>query len=169
MLRTIYVATVTVMLLVFVSGSMSFESDKVTNVQIALKSFAAELERGEIPYTEIFFISYDRRAFTRVTPDTLESNPDFTVRVKLTDPLRRGLIDAINKTKTTPRDEYPDLRWGAVFYDEADRRVHSIYLDGRYITGSGRRGVIDGRAVNLNGRLIRWFEDNFLAQAEGKS
>ena len=55
----------------------------------------------------------------------------------------------------------PDLRWGALFLDENTNQVHTIYLDGKYVTGTGRKGLIDGHAVALNRALIEWFESQW--------
>jgi hypothetical protein len=105
---------------------------------------------------------YGVRTFARVTPETLEHHSHYEETIEISSDLRDTLVAAIDGTKLYRIVYEPDVRWGAVFLDKSDRRVHSIYLNGRYINGAGRRGHIDGADVGLNGALAAWFEINFL-------
>jgi hypothetical protein len=128
----------------------------------SLKALRSEILNGMVVRAQIFHIPYGVATFTRVEPEALERAADYKETVEISSDLRETLAAAIDGTKLYRIRRGPDVRWGAVFLDKSDRRVHSIYLNGRLINGAGRRGHIDGADVGLNGALVSWFEFNFL-------
>jgi len=117
---------------------------------------------SQIKRLEIFFLSYGTLTRVRVTPEYLPQWADRKTGVSASSGLMDGLRAALNDTKIHKIDHLPDLRWGAIFYGAQDEPLLAIYLDGQYLTGTGRKGYIDTTPVGLNDALIRWFEGNFL-------
>jgi hypothetical protein len=98
----------------------------------------------------------------RVMPYMLDRHARYNETVEISSNIRDTLVAAIDGTKLYQTKYGPDIRWGAVFLDRSERKIHSIYLNRRYINGTGSIGLIDGAEVGLNGSLVTWFELNFL-------
>lgn len=125
----------------------------------ALADLEREMLTGEIATFRLLFVGYDVVTQTRVTPELLPGVARLDRVISMSASRMGSLVSAIRKATLAPLDAQPDLRWGAVFLDARGNERHSIYLDGKYITGPGRRGMIDGHMVGLNGTLVGWFEE----------
>jgi hypothetical protein len=138
-------------------------ADELTKAQSALAALRTDLQSDRIVRTEIFFMSYTLLTPLAVTPEMLEGSERITkLSVELSAELRGALIQAIDRTKLYFDGHGADLRWGAIFFDKAGTRLHSIYLNSWYRPlGAGRRGSIGGVYVQLSRSLIVWFETNF--------
>jgi hypothetical protein len=138
-------------------------TDEPKDPNLALKSLIADLEQEEISRVTILHLRYDVLAFHAVSPSDLEGWASTKIDMPLTPDLRSELIDALKRTTIAAYGDQSDLRWGAVFFDNAHQHLHSIYLNSRYFfVGAGRLGYIDGDTVAVNAPLSEWFERNFL-------
>jgi len=137
-------------------------ADEPVATRSALNSLVSELLAGRIQRVDIFFMSYDRGTYTRITPQMLEAQADKRFALEISAAASEGLVRAIEGIRLHETADPADLRWGMVFWDRSGNRVHSIYLNSRYIFGTGRRGYIDGALVGLNASLINWLESNYL-------
>jgi hypothetical protein len=144
--------------LLYLSPAFADDVDPGTSLERVRRIVAA----SEVKRLEVFFLSYEVRTRVAVTPDDLPKWAERKISVAASPELMDGLRTAFNDTKIHRIDHPPDLRWGAIFYGAQDAPLFSIYLDGRYVTGTGRKGYIDTTPVGLNDALIRWFEGNFL-------
>ena len=141
-------------------------ASRLADVEASLRELRSRLEDKTVSHVDIFHMRYSVRTGVSVTPEMLEAAAGFRFSTSLTDVSRTELVEVIKTTTVELEDHPPDLRWGAVFYDESDNRLHTIYVDRKYILELGRKGVIDGVPVKLNGRLLEWFERNFLEHFE---
>ena len=128
----------------------------------ALNALTSELVAGRIQRVDIFFMPYETATYTRVTPQILEVEADKRFAIEISTAAPEGLARAIERIRLHETREPADLRWGMVFWDGSGNRVHSLYLNSRYIFGTGRRGYIDGTLVGFNASLIGWLESNYL-------
>lgn len=112
-----------------------------------------ELEAGSMVSMRILFVPYD--VLTKAPMDSaLLRRAAVVDRVSpIDDKLRQRLIIALEQTSVEPLESQPDVRWGAIFLGRDGKELHSIYLDGRYFDGTGRRGIVDGNFVKTNGAL----------------
>ena len=160
MVRLIKLAVTTPMFLFFFLVQ-TLASD-LSAVRSSLAALRADILSGMVMDVHIYFMSYSTRTSIRVTPQRLERYADRKDKFVISSQLRDTLVAAIDGAKLYETKYRPDLRWGAIFVDKAERQVHSLYLNSRYFTGTGRIGIIDGANVGLNGALITWFESNFI-------
>jgi hypothetical protein len=128
----------------------------------ALNALTSELAAGRIQRVDIFFMPYETATYTRVTPEMLEAHADKKFAVEISTAAPESLVRAIEGVRLRDTTDPADLRWGMVFWDRSGNRVHSIYLNSRYIFGTGRRGYVDGALVGFNASLINWLESNYL-------
>jgi hypothetical protein len=142
------------------SGSGPLASELQT-AESALKAIKASLIDGNVARAEIFYMPYDLRTLVRIRPELLETQAHRKITVRIPSPEFDDLVHVTDQVKLTKIETPPDLRWGMVLFDSAERRTGSIYLDGRSIWGTGRKGYVNGVAVGLNRALIDWFERNF--------
>lgn len=80
------------------------------------------------------------------------------VKVDVSDDLIEKLSDTLEKARCDVIDEQLDIRSGILFLNENDVELHSIYLNGQFFSGTGRKGIIDGKTVKLNGALQSWLQ-----------
>jgi hypothetical protein len=128
----------------------------------ALNALMSELVAGRIQRVDIFFMPYEWETRTRVTPEMLEAHTDKRFTMEISTAAPEGLVRAIERIRLHETTDPADLRWGMVFWDRSGNRAHSIYLNSRYIFGTGRRGYVDGALVGFNASLIHWLESNYL-------
>jgi hypothetical protein len=135
--------------------------DAATNANIALQDLKRDLLAGTVKNVRVFYVPYEVATRVPLTPELLRGSAEIDRVVAMDDAIRTRLLAAIDKTTISPLDTSPDLRWGAIFLSDQAGELHSVYLDGRYLLGTGRRGIVDGNPVKLNGALIEWFEAAF--------
>ncbi|HTM08762.1 MAG TPA: hypothetical protein VL754_10265 [Verrucomicrobiae bacterium] len=113
---------------------------------------------------KIFFFPYLMETAVALNPKMLENyaRDGGVVYIRpFGESIRKSLLSALGKIQIREKlDSYPDLRWGAVFYDIADREVHAIYMGSRML-GSIQHGMIDGESLTMNPALTDWFEITF--------
>jgi hypothetical protein len=154
-------AAVCVALATFYFSTVRANSDDFMEAQSALNALLADLETGRVQQMTVFFTQYEKSTRTRITPSALEVQSDKTFRTPLsTAPY--GLMQTLKEMHLRPQEKIPDLRWGLIFLDASGKRLHSIYLDGRYISGTGRTGYIDGIRAGFDGSLSSWLEKEYL-------
>jgi hypothetical protein len=134
-------------------------ADASVEVDSVLASLRADLAAGRVKRADVYFMSYDRLTRTRVTPAMLEAQADKKFSLET---VPQSFVRAIENITLHKVRDSPDLRWGLVFWNRSGNRVHSIYLDGRYILGTGRKGYIDGVTVGFNASLVDWLESNYV-------
>ncbi len=137
------------------------EEANVSRVEASLRDIRRDLLNGKIEATRILFVPYEIATIAALTPELLDRTAKFNRQVEVDDKLKNSLVKAIDDSRLSAIEYPPDVRWGAVFYDRTGRAIHSIYLNGRMDYGTGRRGIIDGGYVGLNGALIEWFQGNW--------
>jgi hypothetical protein len=135
---------------------------QLRSAESGLDALKSDMVDRRIERADIFFMPYEQTTRTRVTPDMLESQADAKFHLDIPSTIADDLLRAIDRNKVQHITDEADLRWGAVFFGHSGQRLHSIYLNGRYLFGSGRKGYIDGTAVGLNRPLLDWFEKNYL-------
>ncbi len=126
-----------------------------------LGKIESAVRSGEIAQVEVFFMRYETLTRATMTPEMLVTQAEFRQKENLSDGLRTSFLNAIKQAEIEPLDDSADLRWGLLLQDSNGVVLHSIFLNSRYITGTGRRGYIDGVAYSFNAALISWCEDNF--------
>ena len=108
------------------------------------------LQSGTAARLEILYLP--KEVATRVSVDPQYLARACFYRIRIEDlgqtPLGAELAGTlgISDIKVTASDS--DLRWGLIFYDAANARVLTIYLD-----KFGRRGLINGQTMISNGEL----------------
>lgn len=144
-------------------GSMILASPTVAQPleKSRLHIIESALASGSVRKLEVFQIRYDILFRFRVTPRFLREHADKTFVVRVPSAAATELRLAIADTRVERFESSSDLRWGVIFYGPSNKELHSVYLDGQYKTGTGRKGYIDGIPVKLNESLISWFEKNF--------
>jgi hypothetical protein len=128
----------------------------------ALDALTSELVAGRIQRVDIYFMPYEWATRIDVRPEMLEAQADKRFTMEISTAAPEGLVRAIERIRLHETREQADLRWGMVFWDCSGNRAHTIYLNSRYIFGTGRRGYIDGTLVGFNASLIHWLESNYL-------
>jgi hypothetical protein len=123
----------------------------------AFAGIRSDLGSGRIVAVELRFIPYEISTIVAITPEMLTA---MTHPIKLDGKVLdlEGLTRAIGKSKSKKTQTLPDLRTGIIFLSRENAPLHTVYLDGRYLTGTGRNGIIDGQAVRLNGSIQSWVE-----------
>lgn len=126
---------------------------------------AEKINRIEkIDRIKVLFFPYLMETAVALNPEMLETTARSggVVHIGFFDEsMRRSLLAALDKIQIRGKlDDYPDLRWGAIFYDLAGRERHSLYLAARML-GSSQHGMIDGTPLTLNSALTDWFEKTF--------
>lgn len=137
-------------------------SDEINDLDPVPQSIVAGLLDGRIERIDVYFLPYDVLTSVQVTPEQLEVSATKKFSVKLTPSSAKSWADTVEKIRLTDLSSPLDLRWGIVFLDRSGSRMHSIYLNSRYITGTGRKGYLDGKLYGFNASLINWLEANYL-------
>jgi hypothetical protein len=135
--------------------------EEATGVDVSLQSLKRDLLSEKIKRVRVLFVPYEVATRVRLTPELLRTSAEFARVLEMDEAMRGRLLAAIEKTRVTPLDSPPDLRWGAIFLDSQEVQLHSIYLNGKILLGTGRQGIIDGNRVKLNDALVEWFEAAF--------
>ncbi len=156
---------VLVLLLVFAAvvapSGLQASGEEMSNVESSLRNLKSDLLNQKVTSVRVLFAPYKLLTRVPLTPQLLPGSAEINRLVEVNQSMRASLLVAIDKTKTSPLDSPPDLRWGAIFYGSKGTELHSIYLNGKFLFGTGRQGIIDGNSAKLNGALIKWFEDTF--------
>lgn len=126
-----------------------------------LSSVKEDLMQNKIRSLRVLFLPYHVLTRTRMTPDLLEGAAEFKTAVQMNEQLRASLLLAVESSRVSDLDSAPDVRWGVLLRGENGSTLHSIYVSGKSIVETGRRGIVDGRPVKLNDAMIAWFEGTF--------
>jgi hypothetical protein len=126
-----------------------------------LSSVKEDLMQNKIRSLKVLFLPYHVLTRTRMTPELLEGAAEFNTAVEMNELLRRSLISAIESSHGSDLDSAPDVRWGVLLQDEDGSTLHSIYVSGKSMVGTGRQGIVDGRPVKLDDAMIAWLEGTF--------
>jgi hypothetical protein len=109
------------------------------------------LQSGGAARLEILYLPKEILTRAAVNPQQLARACHYRIRIEELGqtPLGAELATTlgISDIKVTATSD-SDLRWGLIFYDAANARVLTIYLD-----KFGRRGLIDGQTMISNGEL----------------
>jgi hypothetical protein len=143
------------------ASGLQASGEEMTNAESSLRNLKGDLLSQKINRVRVLFAPYELLTRVALTPELLQGSAEINRVVEMDQSMRTSLVVAIDKTKMSPLDSPPDLRWGAIFYDSDGTELHSIYLNGKLLFGTGRQGIIDRHLVKLNGALIEWFEETF--------
>jgi hypothetical protein len=160
-MRTKYAFVLILLACMCLAQRQMMAAEPVT-MRSALNALTSELVAGHIQRADIFFMPHERLTYSRVTPQMLEAQADKRFTLEISTAAPEGLVRAIEGIRLHETTDPADLRWGMIFWDRSGNRVHSIYLNSRYIFETGRRGYIDGVLVGFNASLIDWLESNYL-------
>lgn len=123
-----------------------------------LSSVVGSVRAGKVRRVEILQVPPGLYTNVAITPDMLER--DYYYKLTIRD-IRRtiyegGIVTAVASVSASVGGEMPDLRWGVIFFDEADKRIGSLYFD-----SGGTHGAIDSVPVAFGGDLAKWLRQNF--------
>ena len=130
-------------------------------VRSSLRQLQEDLSGDHVKNVRVLFVPYKVLTRVRLTPELLQQSAEIDRTLSLDRATRDSLIRAIEMTEVSPLGMPPDLRWGAIFFGADGMERHSIYLDGKFLSGTGRQGIIDRDLAKVNGALVSWFEDSF--------
>jgi hypothetical protein len=118
-----------------------------------LEALYAKLQAGEVERVEILHIPDDVDAVGGFTPEALEQQyfSKVTIRRFPRSPHQAQLAKAVKATVLRSTDGVVDLRWALILYGPRDSRVGAAYIE-----RSGRRGVVEGETVIIEGDLVPW-------------
>ena len=133
-------------------------SEDLSGAQSAISQLRKAIEANQITQMEVYFLPYDVTTRSRVDPSDLRFKDKAPRRVAVDGEVEEAIVLALRHTELGNSDVAPDIRWGIVFFDAAGNEQHAVFLDGRYIDGTGRRGIVNGRTVATNGALGMWLE-----------
>jgi hypothetical protein len=127
----------------------------------ALDELRLDLKDGRVKAVQVYFLPYDISSPTPITSAKLRRGPGESRKLKLDGAFRERLALALELTEVEPLAEQPDVRWGLIFLDADGNERHSLFLDGRYFDGTGRRGVLNEVSVRTNGSIGYLLEQTF--------
>lgn len=160
MMKTIVVTLVVAITLVL--------GHAATGGDVLLNGIVTNLRSGRIAFLEMRFVPYGRLSVIATTPEIIDSEPkSLVLDIKNIDV--NGLVNALDNSKIHLEERALDIKTSILFLSKDNTVLHSIYLDGRYVTGTGRRGIIDGKNVKLSVHIEKWvagFREAF--EASGK-
>ena len=157
------IATTFIALLLSASVSTAQDIESSASNAAASRHLAMVIDSvrsQKVQRVEIVEIPAELLTRVRVTPDALQR--DYYYKLAIRDIRRtryqQPLAAVLASVSATSGGEMPDIRWGISFFDEADKRIGSLYFD-----AMGIRGAIDSEPVEFNGDLLKWLRQNFLA------
>src|SRR5689334_11069973 len=100
----------------------------VSAAEPPLNALKNDLRVTEITRVKILFFPYLMETAVALNPKMLENyaRDGGVVYIRpFGESIRKSLLTALDKIQVREKlDSYPDLRWGAIFYDLADREIH---------------------------------------------
>jgi hypothetical protein len=159
-------------LIVWLTAPMcNTQTAEVSTGMASLRELNEKLAMSSVRRATFLFMPYEVNMAVRITPTPtlLGRVADFKLDLELTQSQVEHLRVAIHETRLSKLKYEGDLRWGAIFFDNSGRQVHSVYLNGwAFMMGAGRKGFVDGAAVGLNGSLASWFEGNLCTDVSSR-
>jgi hypothetical protein len=132
-----------------------------TGVEADASALAAALRAGRIERIEIVHVAYGTLTRVNVDAAQLLKIAESRCEVNPSSESAAALATAVDQARIREEKGDPDLRWGLLLQSRSGQAEYSLFLDGEYITGTGRRGVLNGNAIALNGSVVRWIERAF--------
>lgn len=151
-----YVRGLVILILLLELQGVCMASSTVEADAVAL---VTALRSGSVESIQIVHISYETKVRTHVDSALLLKTAEARCEVISSAEQAVALATAIEQSSIRGLHESPDLRWGLLIISKGSK--HSLFLDGRYITGTGRRGVLNGSPIAVNSALVKWVERAF--------
>jgi hypothetical protein len=131
---------------------------------VPTSGISEDLKGNLIVELKIMHVSDSNATIVCKTPDQMDTYSKEFATQKIDLRFRQSFQQAINSTRASWADEDPNLCWAIFCLDKNGTKIHSIYLDRRYVNVLSIRGVIDEQPVLLNDSLTGWLERNFMRQ-----
>lgn len=117
---------------------------------------------------QILHIDYAAEYRSAVSERFIDTNAQGRCEMAMNETLRTGFLMALHASAPATGAPGADLRWSAIFLDRRGIPLHRVSVNGRYfLVGVGRRGYLDGIAVDLQAGLGTWFEQTMAACDRG--
>jgi hypothetical protein len=126
--------------------------------QADVDSIVAAINEWQVGRVEIINLPEGTYTYAPIGPSDLEQGYQykFIVAELLASNYGKDLPEALATIRVSPGGDYPDLRWGLLFFDRDDNRLGAIYL-----ARGGERGVVNWTAVDIDGDLYLWLRRQF--------
>jgi hypothetical protein len=130
--------------------SVGNESDNIAPQEPVVQTAVSLLQSGTAARLEILYLPKEVRTRGSVDPQYLDRACYYRIRVEKLDRAILGaeLAATLGTADIKLTASHADLRWGLIFYNAANARVLTIYLD-----KFGRSGLINGQTFISNGEL----------------
>ena len=128
-------------------------------VQSQVAMLVNKLKSNEIERVEIIHMPLRILTRSRMTPQMLEKS--FSYKLVIHDIrgsiYNSSLLAALTSASVKTNSEMGDVRWGITFFDQGERPIGSLYVD-----GTGHRGAVDTTSVSYGRPEISdWLNTNF--------
>jgi len=132
------------------------QASEQASARRTLSGIDGDLTSGSIGRVEILAIPDPISVEVAMTEKGLAESAFFRCEYRKGEHEFDELTSSILKMRVTGPAEFPDIRWGLIFFDAHDRVVGTIYLEQEYPSLPNISGKIDGHVVTVDKSLINW-------------
>jgi hypothetical protein len=113
------------------------------------------IRSGTASKLEVLCVPKEVETTVALYPELLEKTWDYKITFRNFQyvPIKNDLISALENSSIVQTNVTGDLRWACVFYNTNDVRILTMYFN-----SNGKIGLIEGKPVISNGRLVKLLE-----------